>query len=224
LSEVGIAEAHVAGELLKENDVLPDVVFTSVLTRSIQTTNIVLGELKREWLPTIRDWRLNERHYGALQGRDKAEMAALHGEAQVKIWRRSFDVAPPPLPETEKIDECYAALNIDAALLPRSESLKDCATRVKAVWSEAIEPALRSGKRVLVSAHGNSLRALVMTLDGMTEAEIAELNIPTAAPLIYELDEELRPIRHYYLGDAEAIAAKVAAVAAQGSAIAVKAQ
>ena len=203
---------------------LPDVVFTSVLTRSIQTTNIVLGELKREWLPTIRDWRLNERHYGALQGLDKAETAALHGEAQVKLWRRSFDVAPPPLLETEKIDECYAALGIDAALLPRSESLKDCVVRVQAVWSEAIAPALRSGKRVLVSAHGNSLRALVMTLDGMTEAEIAEVNIPTAVPLIYELDEETRrPIRHYYLGDAEAIAAKAAAVASQGSAAAVKA-
>ena len=190
-----------------------------MLTRSIQTTNIVLGELKREWLPTIRDWRLNERHYGALQGLDKSETAILHGEAQVKIWRRSFDIAPPPLSETEKFDECYAALGIDTALLPRSESLKDCAARVKAVWTEALEPALRSGKRVLVSAHGNSLRALVMTLDGMTEAEIAELNIPTAVPLIYELDEEtLRPIRHYYLGDAEAVAAKAAAVAAQGSA------
>ena len=220
LSDIGTAEAHAAGQLLKENSALyPDIVFTSVLTRSIRTTNIVLEELGRDWLPTIRDWRLNERHYGALQGLDKAETAALHGDAQVKIWRRSFDIAPPPVAESDKVGECYAALGIDEALLPRSESLKDCAKRVKAMWTESIEPALKSGKKVLISAHGNSLRSLVMMLDSLSEAAIAEINIPTAVPLVYELDEAtLKPTRSYYLGDAETVAAKAAAVAAQGSA------
>ncbi len=222
LSQAGLSEAAAAGALLRESGIELNALFTSVLRRSITTANIILEEMGAEWLPTVRDWRLNERHYGALQGLSKVETAEKHGEAQVKIWRRAFSIPPPPL-EVASADDVqkYAILGVASDLIPRSESLADCSARVRLCWKELIEPALRSGKRggVLVTAHGNSLRALCMMLDNLTEDEVAELNIPTASPLVYEFEEgTMRVLRHYYLGDAEAVAARAAAVAAQGSA------
>jgi 2,3-bisphosphoglycerate-dependent phosphoglycerate mutase len=220
LTETGVAEAREAARLLREEGLDFDLAFTSVLKRAIRTLWIVLDELDRMWLPVVNDWRLNERHYGALQGLNKAEMAAQYGEEQVLLWRRSYDVPPPPLdlddPRHPRFDRRYAGLPAD--LLPRSESLKDTVARFLPAWHEAIAPAIRAGQRVLIAAHGNSLRALVKYLDGIGDAEIVGLNIPTGIPLVYELDDELRPLGHRYLGDPERVAAAAAAVAAQGRA------
>jgi 2,3-bisphosphoglycerate-dependent phosphoglycerate mutase len=217
LSERGLREAKLAGELMRRDGYDFDVAFTSVLKRAIKTLWIALEEMDRMWLPVQHSWRLNERHYGALQGLNKAETAAQFGEAQVKEWRRSYDVPPPPLPDGDPRlaldDPRYAGLG---AQFPRTECLKDTVARFLPYWSATIAPAIRSGKRVLIAAHGNSLRALVKYLDDIPPAQIVELNIPTGVPLIYELDADLRPIRHYYLGDPAAIEASMAAVANQG--------
>jgi 2,3-bisphosphoglycerate-dependent phosphoglycerate mutase len=218
LTEQGLAEAHSAGQLLREGGYGFDLALTSVLRRAIKTLWVVLEEMELEWLPVTRAWQLNERHYGALQGLNKAETAEKFGEAQVKIWRRSYDTPPPALELTDerhpRFDARYAALTPEQ--LPATESLKITLERVLPYWHAEMVPALQSGKRVLVTAHGNSLRALVKYLDNVSEAEITELNIPTGVPLVYELDKDLRPIKHYYLGDAEAVAKAAAAVAEQG--------
>ncbi|MGE0359930.1 MAG: 2,3-diphosphoglycerate-dependent phosphoglycerate mutase [Vicinamibacterales bacterium] len=217
LSERGVEEAHAAGRLLGAEGFTFDVAYTSVLKRAIRTLWIVQDELDLLWIPVHRSWRLNERHYGALQGLNKAETAAKHGEAQVKIWRRSYDIQPPPLtrddPQFPGHDRRYGGLA--AADLPLSECLKDTVARFLPYWHETIAPAIRAGQRVVVVAHGNSLRALVKYLDGVSDQDIVELNIPTGIPLVYELDEQLRPLRSYYLGDAEAAKAAAAAVANQ---------
>jgi 2,3-bisphosphoglycerate-dependent phosphoglycerate mutase len=209
LSERGRTEAHAAGRLLREGGHTFDIAYTSVLKRAIRTLGIVLDELDLLWIPVVKSWRLNERHYGALQGLNKAETAAKHGEAQTKIWRRSYDTPPPPLtPDDERHpshDARYAALT--RSELPLTESLKSTVDRFLPYWHETIAPAIRSGRRVIIAAHGNSLRALVMYLDQMSESAIVELNIPTGIPLVYELDDRLTAIRRYYLGDAAAAAA-----------------
>ena len=220
LSQKGVAEACAAAELLQRGGFDLDVAFTSVLKRAIKTLWIVLEELDRMWIPVHNSWRLNERHYGALQGLNKAETAARYGDAQVKIWRRAYDTPPPALqdgdPRLEESDPRYA--DLAPGMVPRTECLKDTFTRFLPYWRETIAPALRSGKRVMIVAHGNSLRALVKYLDDVPDSAIVELNIPTGQPLVYELDDELKPIRHYYLGDASAIDAAMRAVAAQGKA------
>ena len=219
LSETGLAEAHEAGRLLREGGYEFDIAFTSVLRRAIRTLWIALDELDRMWLPVVQSWRLNERHYGALQGLNKAETAAKFGDEQVHLWRRSYDVPPPPLPADDERspgrDRRYAGLTPDE--LPRSESLKDTVARFLPAWHEQIAPEIRAGRRVLIAAHGNSLRALVKYLDDIPDEEIPALNIPTGVPLVYELDANLRPERHYYLGDPAQIEAAVAAVAAQAN-------
>jgi 2,3-bisphosphoglycerate-dependent phosphoglycerate mutase len=219
LTEKGREEAVEAGRLLKADGYAFDLAFTSVLTRAIRTCWITLDELGELWIPVQRSWRLNERHYGALQGLNKAETAAKHGEAQVKIWRRAYDIPPPPLtPDDDRHpshDRRYAALA--PADLPLTESLKDTVARFLPYWHGTIAPAITSGQRVLIAAHGNSLRALVKYLDNISEADIVELNIPTGIPLVYELDAELKPIRSNYLGDAEAARKAAAAVASQAS-------
>ena len=219
LTEKGRAEAREAGRLMRAAGFTFDIAFTSVLKRAIRTLGIALDEMDLLWVPVQKSWRLNERHYGGLQGLNKAETAARHGDQQVKIWRRSYDIPPPPLapddPQNPARDPRYAKLPPDA--LPLTESLKDTVARVLPYWQEAIAPAIRAGNRVLVAAHGNSLRALVKYLDGTSDAEIVELNIPTGIPLVYELDAELRPLSKYYLGDQEAAARKAAAVAEQAS-------
>jgi len=219
LSEKGRAEAADAGRLMKDAGIAFDLAFTSVLKRAIKTLNIALDEMDQLWLPVTKHWRLNERHYGALQGLNKAETAAKHGEAQVKIWRRSYDIPPPPLtPDDERWsgrDPRYK--DLAPSEIPASESLKDTVGRFLPYWHETIAPAVISGTRVLIAAHGNSLRALVKYLDNVSEQDIVELNIPTGIPLVYELDEQLKPVRHYYLGDPEAAAKAAAAVAKQGS-------
>ena len=218
LSERGRDEALAAGRLLKQEGYLFDVAYTSVLKRAIRTCWIALDELDRLWIPTIRNWRLNERHYGALQGLNKAETAAQHGDAQIKIWRRSYDIPPPPLalddPRHPATDPRYADLRPEE--LPRTEALKDTVARFLPYWHGTIAPDVRSGRRVLITAHGNSLRALVKYLDNITDDDIVELNIPTGIPLVYELDATLAPIRHFYLGDPEAAARAAEAVARQG--------
>ena len=220
LSEAGIEEAHAAGRLLREGGFDFDITFTSVLRRAIRTLWICLDELDRMWLPVEHSWRLNERHYGALQGLNKAETAAEYGDEQVHLWRRSYDIPPPPLPPGDERDPGrdprYAGLS--PAELPRSESLKDTVARFLPAWHELILPEVRAGRRVLIAAHGNSLRALVKYLDGVSDEEIPGLNIPTGVPLVYELDAELRPISHRYLGDPALVAAAVAAVAGQARA------
>jgi 2,3-bisphosphoglycerate-dependent phosphoglycerate mutase len=212
-------EAREAGVLLRDAGFRFDVAYTSVLKRAIRTCWIALDELDLLWIPTIRHWRLNERHYGALQGLNKAEIAAKHGEEQVKIWRRSYDTPPPPLgrddPRHPRFDQRYADLSADE--LPATESLKDTVARFVPYWTGTLAPDIKAGRKVLIAAHGNSLRALVKYLDGMSDQEIVELNIPTGIPLVYELDETLQPLRHYYLGDAEAAARAAAAVAQQAS-------
>ena len=220
LTEKGEAEARAAGRLLKQDGYQFDVAFTSVLKRAIKTLWIALEEMDRMWTPVQNSWRLNERHYGALQGLNKAETAAKFGDAQVKIWRRSYDTPPPALadddPRLELSDPRYG--EIDRASFPRTECLKDTVARFLPYWHEAIAPGVRSGQRVIIVAHGNSLRALVKYLDKVSDADIVALNIPTGQPLVYELDDALKPIRHYYLGDPAAIEAAMAAVAAQGRA------
>ncbi len=220
LTEKGIDEARAAGRLLRSEGFDFDLAFTSVLKRAIRSLNFALEEMDRLWIPVEKDWRLNERHYGALQGLNKAETAAKFGEAQVLAWRRSYDTPPPALaPEDERSparDPRYRSLS--AAELPLTECLKDTVARVVPYWESRIVPALRSGHKVIVAAHGNSLRAMVKYLDRVSEPDIVQLNIPTAVPLVYELDDDMRALRHYYLGDAAAIAAAAAAVANQGKA------
>jgi 2,3-bisphosphoglycerate-dependent phosphoglycerate mutase len=219
LTPQGVAEAREAGALLKEAGYGFDVAHTSVLKRAVRTLWGVQESLDQMWIPVLTDWRLNERHYGALTGLNKAETAAKYGEDQVKIWRRSYDVPPPALDRSDNEalhDPRYAGL--DPALIPDTECLKDTVARVLPYWHEVLAPAIRSGQRVLVVAHGNSMRALVKYLDQISDEAIVDVNIPNGIPLVYEFDAELRPIRHEYLGDADAIAAKMAAVANQGKA------
>ena len=217
LSDRGRHEAAEAGRLLRDGGYVFDVAYTSVLKRAIRTLWISLDALDLMWIPVEKSWRLNERHYGALQGLNKAETAARYGEAQTKIWRRSYDIPPPPLspddPRHPSHDPRYATLQ--PAELPLTESLKDAVARFLPYWHETIAPAIRSGQRVLIAAHGNSLRALVKYLDHVGDQEIVELNIPTGIPLVYELDDRLTPVRHDYLGDPAAAAAAAAAVAQQ---------
>lgn len=218
LTPTGLEQAILAGRLLKAEGYDFDVAYTSVLKRATRTLWHVLDEMDRSWLPVVNSWRLNERHYGALQGLNKAETARQYGDEQVLIWRRSYDTPPPALepsdPRSERGDIRYARLSPEQ--IPLTECLKDTVARVLPVWHEALAPAIQRGKRVLVSAHGNSMRALVKYLDQISDADIVGLNIPNGIPLVYELDDALKPLRHYYLGDAEAVARAAAAVAAQG--------
>jgi 2,3-bisphosphoglycerate-dependent phosphoglycerate mutase len=217
LSEQGHREAAEAGRLLLREKISIDVAFTSVLKRAIRTLWIMLDEMDRMWIPVERSWRLNERHYGALQGLNKAQTVDKHGEAQIKIWRRSYEIAPPPLDANDKrhprFDPRYA--NIDFSQLPATESLKDTLERVLPIWESRISSDLLAGRNVLIAAHGNSLRALVKMLDNISEEKIVELNIPTGVPLLYELDAQLQPTKSRYLGDPEAIAAAAEAVRKQ---------
>jgi 2,3-bisphosphoglycerate-dependent phosphoglycerate mutase len=219
LSDRGVVEATSAGEILKSEGFMFDIAYTSVLKRAINTLHLALNAMDQVWLPVVKNWRLNERHYGALQGLNKAETAKEHGDDQVKIWRRSYDVPPPALDQDDQRhpskDPRYSELTDDQ--LPRTECLKDTVERFLPMWHETIAPAIQSGKRVIIAAHGNSLRALVKYLDDISDEEIVGLNIPTGVPLVYELDNSLAPNKHYYLGDEEAVAAKAAAVANQGS-------
>ncbi len=220
LSEKGISEAKSAGITLKKEGYVFDIAYTSVLKRAIRTLWIALDEMDLMWIPVVRNWRLNERHYGALQGLNKAETAQKFGEDQVKIWRRSYDIQPPAL---EKTDPRYPGFDprykeLSEKELPLTECLKDTVERFVPYWEETIAPMVKSGKKVLITAHGNSLRALVKYLDNIPDAEIVELNIPTGIPLVYELDENLKPIKSYYLGDEETIRKAAEAVAAQGKA------
>jgi len=217
LSPVGIEEARAAGGLLRDEGFRFDVAHTSLLKRAIRTLWIALDEIDQMWLPVQKSWRLNERHYGALQGLNKAEMASKYGEAQVLAWRRSYDTRPPALDSGDKryegADPRYSAIEV-----PRTECLKDTVERVIPYWNEVLAPAVRSGQRVLVTAHGNSLRALIKHLDNLTEEQVVPLNVPTGVPLVYELDDNLAPLRHYYLGDPAAVPQRIAAVSAQGKA------
>jgi 2,3-bisphosphoglycerate-dependent phosphoglycerate mutase len=218
LTATGVAQAREAGRLLREAGFEFDVAYTSVLKRAIWTLWHCLDEMDCTWLPVLNDWRLNERHYGALQGLNKADMARQYGDEQVLVWRRSYDVPPPPLsaddPRWERADRRYAALT--AQQMPLTECLKDTVARVLPCWHERLAPAIRSGQRVVVAAHGNSMRALVKMLDGVSDQDIVGVNIPNGIPLVYELDAGLRPIGSRYLGDPEAAARAAAAVAAQG--------
>lgn len=220
LSEKGIQEAHKGGQLLRENGYVFDLALTSVLKRAIRTLWIVLDEMDLMWIPVQNSWRLNERHYGALQGFNKAETAAKFGEEQVLVWRRAYATPPPALtaddPRYPGRDPRYADLT--AAELPLTESLKDTVARMLPYWFDTIAPAVQAGRQVVIAAHGNSLRALVKHLDNISDEKIVGLNIPTGVPLVYELDADLKPIQHYYLGDPEEIAKAAAAVAAQGKA------
>jgi len=220
LTEKGRMEAKNAGELLLKNGFTFDLAFTSVLKRAIRTLWLVLDEMDLMWIPVIRDWRLNERHYGALQGLNKAETAAKYGEDQVKIWRRSYNIQPPALDPTDSRfpghDRRYA--NLRPEELPKSECLEDTVARFLPAWHELIAPKIKEGKKVVIVAHGNSLRALIKYLDNVSEDEIIALNVPTGVPLVYELGSELQPITHYYLGDQEAIQKAMDAVANQGKA------
>jgi len=218
LSERGLAEAHRAGQLLKSEGYVFDVAFTSVLRRAIRTLWIALDEMDLMWIPIHHSWRLNERHYGALQGLNKAETAAKYGDAQVKIWRRSYDTQPPALtqddPRWSGADPRYKDLAPQE--IPLTECLKDTVARFLPYWHNSIAPAIKSGARVVIAAHGNSLRALVKYLDNTSEEEIVELNIPTGVPLVYELDSDLKPLKHYYLGDQDEMRKAQEAVAQQG--------
>jgi 2,3-bisphosphoglycerate-dependent phosphoglycerate mutase len=215
LSPRGVDEARGAGRLLRAEGYRFDVAFTSVLKRAIRTLWIALDELDQMWLPVQKSWRLNERHYGALTGLNKAEMAAKFGEAQVLVWRRSYDTPPPALEPGDKRYE-GADPRYRGVAVPRSECLKDTVERVIPHWNDAIAPAIRAGRRVLVAAHGNSLRALIKYLDSVSDEEIVGLNVPTGIPLVYELDDSLKPVKHYYLGDPEEVARRIASVSAQG--------
>ncbi|MES2877987.1 MAG: 2,3-diphosphoglycerate-dependent phosphoglycerate mutase [Pseudomonadota bacterium] len=220
LTPTGIEQAKNAGRLLKAEGYEFDVAYTSVLKRATRTLWHVLDEMDRTWLPVVNSWRLNERHYGALQGLNKAETAKQYGDEQVLVWRRSYDTPPPALeatdPRCERGDLRYAKLQPDQ--IPLTECLKDTVARVMPFWNEALAPAIKAGKNVVVAAHGNSIRALIKYLDNISDDDIVGLNIPNGIPLVYELDNDLKPIRHYYLGDAEAAAKAAAAVASQGKA------
>lgn len=220
LTDTGVAQARAAGALLKAEGYDFDVAYTSVLKRAIWTLWHSLDTLDRTWLPVVKDWRLNERHYGGLQGLNKADMAKQYGDAQVLVWRRSYDTPPPALeaddPRGQRQDIRYAGLAPEQ--VPLTECLKDTVARVLPCWDEVLAPAIRSGQRLLIAAHGNSIRALVKYLDGISDADIVGLNIPNGIPLVYELDANLKPIKSYYLGDAEAAAKAAAAVASQGKA------
>ncbi|MBO9643183.1 MAG: 2,3-diphosphoglycerate-dependent phosphoglycerate mutase [Pseudacidovorax sp.] len=220
LTDTGIEQAKQAGRLLKEQGYDFDVAYTSVLKRANRTLWHVLDELDRTWLPVVHSWRLNERHYGALQGLNKAETAAKYGDEQVLVWRRSYDTPPPALeptdPRSERGDVRYARL--DPEQVPLTECLKDTVARVLPFWNESMAPAIRAGRRLVVAAHGNSIRALIKYLDGISDSDIVGLNIPNGIPLVYELDDDLKPLRHYYLGDAAAAEKAAAAVASQGKA------
>jgi len=218
LTDQGRREAADAGKALAQLDFDFDVAYTSVLKRAIRTLWLIMDELDRMWMPVTCDWRLNERHYGALQGLNKAETAAKYGEDQVHIWRRSYSIAPPPLEPTDDRHPSHDPRYANVARLPATESLATTLERVRPCWLERIEPDLRAGRNVLISAHGNSLRALVKMLDGMSEDEITGFNIPTGIPLLYDLDNDLRPRSREFLGDPEAVAAAARAVAAQGKA------
>jgi 2,3-bisphosphoglycerate-dependent phosphoglycerate mutase len=220
LSEKGQNEARKAGKVLKDNGFEFDIAYVSVLKRALRTLWLALEEMDQLWIPWEKSWRLNERHYGGLQGLNKAETAAKHGEEQVLIWRRSYDIPPPPL---DKTDERYPGhlrvyKNVEKKDLPLTESLKDTVARFLPYWHDTIAPGIKQGKNVIIAAHGNSLRALVKYLDNMTEEEILQLNIPTGMPLIYELDKNLKPIKHYYLGDPEEVKKAMDSVANQGKA------
>jgi 2,3-bisphosphoglycerate-dependent phosphoglycerate mutase len=217
LSAQGTEEARAAGRLLKAGGWAFDAAHTSLLKRAIRTLHLALEELDQLWIPVRKDWRLNERHYGALQGLNKAETAARFGEAQVLAWRRSYDTPPPALEPGDARDESRDPRYRGVAV-PKTECLKDTVARVLPYWESAIAPAVRAGQRLLIAAHGNSLRALIKHLDGISDADIVGLNVPTGVPLVYELDAGLRPIKHYYLGDAADIARRVATVSAQGKA------
>ncbi len=220
LTPTGVSQAMSAGKLLKAEGYAFDLAFTSVLKRAIHTLWHALDEMDSTWIPVVKDWRLNERHYGALQGLNKAETAKQYGDEQVLVWRRSYDTPPPVLdaadPRSERSDRRYAALS--AGTVPLTECLKDTVDRVLPFWNDTMAPAIRSGQRIVVAAHGNSIRALVKYLDDISEKDIVGLNIPNGIPLVYELDANLKPIRHYYLGDAQAAASAAAAVASQGKA------
>jgi 2,3-bisphosphoglycerate-dependent phosphoglycerate mutase len=220
LTELGIQEAHSSGQIMRKEGYTFDIVYTSVLKRAIKTMWIVMEEMDLEWLPVIRAWQLNERHYGALQGLNKAEMATRYGEAQVKLWRRSYDVPPPALelddPRHPRFDPRYAGLTPEQ--LPACESLKDTVARMLPYWHSTIAPTVKSGQRVLIVAHGNSLRSLVKYLDNISDEDIPGLNIPTGIPLVYELDADLKPLKSYYLADEEAVRKAAEAVANQGKA------
>ena len=220
LTPTGVEQAKLAGRLLKAEGYDFDIAYTSVLKRATRTLWHTLDELDRTWLPVVHSWRLNERHYGALQGLNKAETAKQYGDAQVLTWRRSYDIAPPALasgdPRSERSDPRYAKLAPEQ--VPLTECLKDTVARVVPFWNESMAPAIRAGRRLVVAAHGNSIRALVKYLDGISDADIVGLNIPNGIPLVYELDDDLKALRHYYLGDAEAAEKAAAAVAAQGKA------
>jgi 2,3-bisphosphoglycerate-dependent phosphoglycerate mutase len=220
LSEKGIEEAHIAGKLMKEAGLTFDLAYTSVLKRAIRTLWLALDEMDLMWIPVINNWRLNERHYGALQGLNKAETAAKYGDEKVLIWRRSYDIQPPELDKSDPRypghDPRYKDLTDDE--LPVTECLKDTVARFVPYWLNVIAPSIKAGKKVIIAAHGNSLRSLVKYLDNISEEEIVGLNIPTGVPLVYELDENLKPIRHYYLGDQAEIEKKISAVANQGKA------
>ena len=220
LTEKGRNEAKNAGELMKAEGYTFDLAFTSTLKRAIRTLWIASDVMDLLWIPVIKSWTLNERHYGALQGLDKSETAAKHGEEQVKIWRRSYDIPPPALEisdERHPINEAKYK-NVDSKLLPATESLKETVARVVPFWGNSIVPEIKKGKKIIIAAHGNSLRALVKYLDNVSEKDILELNIPTGTPLVYELDTNLKPIKHYYLGDQEAIKKAMESVANQGKA------
>ncbi len=218
LTEQGIQEASMGGQFLREQGYEFDIAYTSVLKRAIQTLNIIQKEMDLDWIPVVRAWQLNERHYGALQGLNKAEMAVKFGEEQVKIWRRSYDVPPPALELNDerhpRFDRRYADLT--PAQLPATESLKITLERVLPYWHSTLAPMIRSGKRVLIAAHGNSIRAMVKYLDNISDKDIPELNIPTGIPLVYELTEDLKPAKHYYLADEEIVRKAAEAVANQG--------
>ena len=220
LTDTGIEQAKTAGRLLKAEGYEFDVAYTSVLKRAIRTLNLTLDEMDRMWLPVVKHWRLNERHYGALQGLNKADMAKQYGDEQVLVWRRSYDTPPPALestdPRCERGDLRYA--KIDPMDVPLTECLQDTVARVLPFWNDSMAPAIKAGKKVVVAAHGNSIRALVKYLDNISDNDIVSLNIPNGIPLVYELDADLKPIRHYYLGDADAAAKAAAAVASQGKA------
>ena len=218
LTDTGVAQAQQAGRLLKEAGFEFDLAYTSVLKRAIWTLWHALDQMDRTWLPVVKDWRLNERHYGDLQGLNKADMAVRYGDAQVLVWRRSYDTPPPALEpgdaRSERGDRRYAHLAPDQ--VPLTECLKDTVARVLPFWDEVLAPAIRSGQRIVIAAHGNSIRAMVKMLDGISDADIVNLNIPNGIPLVYELDADLKPIRSQYLGDPAAAAAAAAAVANQG--------